>query len=40
MVGEIFVIVVAVVAVVFAYLCGVNDGCKKNNCFRNSNEKK
>lgn len=39
MIGEIFVVIVAVVAVVFAYLCGVND-CKKNGCFRNEHKKK
>ena len=40
MIGEIFVIVVAVVAVVFAYMCGVNEGCKKNGCFRNDHKDK
>lgn len=37
---DLFIWAVAVVAVVFAYMCGISDGCKKNGCFRNEDKSK
>ena len=40
MIGNIFIGVLAVVSLAIAYMCGVNDGCKTNACFRGSKDVK
>ena len=35
---DIFIWMIATAAVAFAYMCGMQDGCKKNGCFRNNHK--
>lgn len=39
MIGTVFTVVVAIAALIVAYMCGRNGECKANACFRNSNKK-
>ena len=40
MIGNIFIGLLAIAALVIAYMCGVSDGCKTNACFRGSKDVK
>ena len=40
MIGNIFIGLLAIAALVIAYMCGVSDGCKTNACFRGGKDVK
>ncbi len=40
MIGTVFISVVAIAALIVAYMCGRNGECKANACFRNEYKKK